>query len=109
MNVLLFCRHYQEVEVPLQSINLDPLPGPSKKVEGVSTVIDLCESPKKCQTVQSRLSHFFRKPDRDKICDNETNSDNQIQTSHNQEKQTDQIELIELNSSPEHIDSLSSL
>lgn len=111
----MFCRHYNNVEVPLKSINLDPVPGPStildpipgssknlKEVNLHTTVIDLCESPKKCQTVQSRLSHFFKKPDRDKICDTETDGQNQ-------EKQNNQIELVELNSSPEHNDSYSSL
>jgi hypothetical protein len=106
-------RHYNDVEVPLQSINLNPVPGPSATLDPVprssknlkdvsTTVIDLCESPKKCQTVQSRLSHFFRKPDRDKICDRETDDQNQ-------EKQKNQIEHIDLSSSPEHNESFSSL
>lgn len=46
-----------------------------------TTVIDLCKSPsKKCGTVQSRLSKFFKKPSSVDICAKETNSENKKQT-----------------------------
>lgn len=57
------------MEVPLQSINVAPTVGPScvtKKPDSPIEIVDLCQSPKKCSTVQSRLSSFFRKPLSDK-------------------------------------------
>ncbi|XP_060856666.1 uncharacterized protein LOC132934371 isoform X2 [Metopolophium dirhodum] len=111
-------RHYNEVEVPLrciaenevspaksivedelpsvqneapqQSNNSNSLPKLSRVAPPV--VIDLCQSPKKCTTVQSRLSHFFTKPKSDKIYDRE-------ETNSKLENQTDKL-CIEINSSP---------
>lgn len=64
-------RHYNEVEVPLRSLNIDnPVSTTSVKNDNSSAiVVDLCNSPKKCQSVQTRLSHFFRKSKNDQICD----------------------------------------
>lgn len=63
-------RHYNEVEVPLRAAVVDPIPrlNSNTKTVNSSTVVDLSESPKKCQTVQSRLSHFFKKSKTDEIC-----------------------------------------
>lgn len=111
-------RHYNEVEVPLRSIAAnevspaksiveDELPSVQYKAPQHSNgsnslpklsrvappvVIDLCQSPKKCTSVQSRLSHFFTKPKSDKIYDKE-------ETNSKLENQTD-ILCIEINSSP---------
>lgn len=43
--------------------------------ENINSIVDLCVSPKKCATVQSRLSHFFRKPASGNVCPTKTNND----------------------------------
>uniref|UniRef100_A0A2S2NCS8 Fanconi anemia group M protein n=1 Tax=Schizaphis graminum TaxID=13262 RepID=A0A2S2NCS8_SCHGA len=78
-----------ENEVPQQSIGTNSVPKLSSVAPPV--VIDLCESPKKCAVVQSRLSHFFTKPKSVKICDEKINSE--------LENQTEKLS-IEVNSSP---------
>lgn len=80
-----------QYKAPQQSNGSNSVPKLSRVASPV--VIDLCQSPKKCTTVQSRLSHFFTKPKSDKIiCDkNETNSE--------LETQPDKL-CIEINSSP---------
>ena len=118
INTYLSYRHYNEVEVPLRSIAenevspaksiiKDELPSVQYKAPQQSScsnslpklsrvappvVIDLCQSPKKCTTVQSRLSHFFTKTKSDKISDKE-------ETNSKLENQTDKL-CIEINSSP---------
>jgi len=77
-------------EVPQQPIYSNSEPKLSRVKSPV--VIDLCQSPKKCSTVQSRLSHFFTKPKSDKICNKE-------ETNSERENQTDKLS-IEINSSP---------
>jgi len=77
-------------EVPQQPICSNSVPKLSEVEPPV--VIDLCQSPKKCSTVQSRLSHFFTRPKSDKICNKE-------ETSSELENQTDKLS-IEINSSP---------
>lgn len=75
--IILVFRHYNEVEVPLRSTdlgNIDKQNGVSKKIDSPSIVVDLCESPKKSTTVQSRLSHFFKKPINN-TCYKETNNE----------------------------------
>ncbi|XP_022171575.1 uncharacterized protein LOC111034597 isoform X2 [Myzus persicae] len=111
-------RHYNEVEVPLRSIVANEV-SPAKSIiedelpplqyeapqqsngsnsvpklsrDAPPVVIDLCQSPKKCTTVQSRLSHFFTRPKSDKICNKE-------ETNSELENQTDEL-CIEMNSSP---------
>lgn len=75
-NTFIF-RHYNDVEVPLRSMNENhPVPSTSSKnVDSSAIVIDLCDSPKKCPTVQSRLSHFFRKPKIDGIVERKINDE----------------------------------
>lgn len=111
-------RHYNEVEVPLRSIAEnevspaksiveDELPSvqleapqqsnssnslPKSSRVAPPVVIDLCQSPKKCSTVQSRLSNFFTKPKNDKIYDKE-------ETNSKLENHTDKL-CIEISSSP---------
>lgn len=43
--------------------------------KSINSIVDLCVSPKKCATVQSRLSHFFRRPAIDNVCHTDTNSE----------------------------------
>ncbi|XP_050438212.1 Fanconi anemia group M protein [Adelges cooleyi] len=70
-------RHYNEVEQPLRTINNQPVAGPSNLTKPLekSVIIDLCESPKKYSTVQSRLSNFFTKHKTDNTSINITNSE----------------------------------
>ncbi|XP_025198316.1 uncharacterized protein LOC112596753 [Melanaphis sacchari] len=116
-------RHYNEVEVPLRSIDIKvPSTRPIHSIDvnkvlptqsivenkepqqSITTnyvpklsrvaspeVIDLCQSPKKCTVVQSRLSHFFTKPKNNKVCDEKTNCV--------LENQTEKLS-IEINSAP---------
>lgn len=72
------------MEIPLQSINeYHPVPSTSaEKSNSPAIVVDLCDSPKKCQPVQSRLSHFFRKPKSDEVCEKEITSEKVIKTNH---------------------------
>jgi len=79
-----------QYEAPQQSNGSNSLPKLSRVAPPV--VIDLCQSPKKCTTVQSRLSHFFTKSKSDKINDKE-------KTNSKLENQTDKL-CIEVNSSP---------
>lgn len=63
-------------EVTIQSQN-----NVVETVNSPTTVIDLCESPsKKCGTVQSRLSTFFKKPTNINISAKKTNGENNEQT-----------------------------
>jgi hypothetical protein len=78
-----------EDEIPQQSIGTNSIPKLSNVASPI--LIDLCESPKKCAVVQSRLSHFFTKPKSIKICDEKINSE--------LENQTEKLS-IEVNSSP---------
>jgi len=58
-----------QINVPLHSVDVDltsKLSVDSTKCSSPE-IVDLCESPKKFSIVQSRLSHFFRKPTN--ICD----------------------------------------
>lgn len=77
----MFYRHYNEVEVPLRTICVDPEPDPKStsitKIADPPPLIDLCVSPKKNVTVQSRLSHFFRNSKNDKISKEEHQIDQQ--------------------------------
>lgn len=86
-----------EDELPAVHNEVPQLPTCSNFVPKLSrvespVVIDLCQSPKKCSTVQSRLSHFFTKPKSNKICNKE-------ETNNEQENQTEKLS-IEINSSP---------
>lgn len=55
------------------------IPGDSSNVNKLgSTIVDLCESPKKNPTVQSRLSHFFKKPISDVINDKQENQTDEL-------------------------------
>lgn len=70
------------MEVPLQSINTTPTLGPKSVTKNTNLpieTVDLCQSPKKCSTVQSRLSSFFKKPSSDKTTYVETH--NEVKTS----------------------------
>ncbi|XP_060844773.1 uncharacterized protein LOC132924458 [Rhopalosiphum padi] len=89
VNKVLPTQTIVEDEVPQQSIGTNSVPKLSNVASPV--VIDLCESPKKCAVVQSRLSHFFTKPKSVKICDEKINSE--------LENQTEKLS-IEVNSSP---------
>lgn len=69
------------MEIPLRSINVDhPVPSTSAGCFNQPAIIDLCDSPKKCPPVQSRLSHFFRKPKSDEVCEKEISNEKVIQT-----------------------------
>lgn len=86
------------MEIPLRSIDIDPVSRPVsvKKTDDLPPpIVDLCESPKKSSTVQSRLSHFFRKTKNEKIDDKETNIDQKQPTSCHQYDN-------EINSLPTH-------
>lgn len=61
------------MELPLRSTTNQPKPGPSNCIDEIEKpVIDLCSSPKKYSTVQSRLSKFFTKSNN---CNGEENNE----------------------------------
>lgn len=64
------------MEVHLRSVDEAIEQGPNIAAKTVSspTIIDLCESPKKGSVVQSRLSHFFKKPINIITCENQTSN-----------------------------------
>lgn len=79
----IFFRHYNEVEVHLRTTEEVTVQSQNNVETNnlPTTVIDLCKSPsKKCGTVQSRLSNFFKKPTSVNICAKETNSENKEHT-----------------------------
>lgn len=74
-----FYRHNNEPKMATNSTSISTsidIPGGSSNVKkSSSTIVDLCESPKKNPTVQSRLSKFFRKPTSEVINDEQVNSE----------------------------------
>lgn len=76
MGLYIIIRHYNEVEVHQRYVEEDIGQGQNSVAKTVSSpiIIDLCESPKKGSVVQSRLSHFFKKPININTCENQTSN-----------------------------------
>jgi len=98
IKLYLFCRHDDAIENPPRSTNVENHV-PINRVENnirqpcsSNAVIDLCDSPKKCSTVQSRLSNYFIK-----------RTSSIRRTNSEVPKQTENLDL-EINSGSAHID-----
>lgn len=81
MDFYFIQRHYNEVEMSKQSVGVDIEQNSVAEIISSPTIIDLCESPKKSSVVQSRLSHFFKKPSNiNSTCNNQTSNEIKQQT-----------------------------